>query len=554
MQDADPTLTAEAPPAGGIRRRPTGEPPPLPRKITQGTWWWLGGLFVVLVLWGIIASTRLGLWFNERDTSVLQPLVDLRTDGLTSVAEQVQRAGLWWVVPVVGWGTIIVLVVFRRWRHLLVFLVALVVAAQLAVGVSQLIARNRPVEVEILGWWEGFAHPSRPMASLCAVLAGAVLSLAPPGRARRLAMAGAGLVAAVFAAAQLYLAVEHPTDVLIGAVMGLAITIVAFRLLVPENIFPVTYRRGRTAHLDVSGARGRAIVRAVDEQLGVTVTNVEPFALEGSSGSTPLRLTVEEGPGTVFAKLQAQSHLRSDRWYKLGRTLRYGQLEDESRFQNVRRLVEREDYLLRLMRDAGVPCPEPYGVVEITPEREYLSVTEFLDGAVELTEADVDDDIVDQALTAVRTMWDAGLAHRDIKPANVMVRDGRVYLIDVAFGQLHASPWREAVDLSNMMLVLALRTDPERVLERARRQFSDDEIAEAFAASRGVTLPSELKRHIRDSGRDLLEEFRALVSHREPIRIQRWSLRRVLLTVWVVLLTVFGLAFVIGNLGNAGLT
>ena len=44
----------------------------------------------------------------------------------------------------------------------------------------------------------------------------------------------------------------------------------------------------------------------------------------------------------------------------------------------------------------------------------------------DITEADVDDDIVDQALTAVRTMWDAGLAHRDIKPANLMVRDGRV--------------------------------------------------------------------------------------------------------------------------------
>jgi hypothetical protein len=30
----------------------------------------------------------------------------------------------------------------------------------------------------------------------------------------------------------------------------------------------------------------------------------------------------------------------------------------------VRRLVEYEDHLLRLMRDAGLPTPRPYGFVE----------------------------------------------------------------------------------------------------------------------------------------------------------------------------------------------
>ena len=62
----------------------------------------------------------------------------------------------------------------------------------------------------------------------------------------------------------------------------------------------------------------------------------------------------------------------------------------------------------------------------------------------------------------VRRLWDAGLAHRDIKPANLLVRDGHVRLIDTAFTQVRPSPWREAVDLANMMLVLAVRTDPHR--------------------------------------------------------------------------------------------
>ena len=62
----------------------------------------------------------------------------------------------------------------------------------------------------------------------------------------------------------------------------------------------------------------------------------------------------------VFAKLYAQSHLRADRWYKWGRTVVYGTLEDEVRFTSVRRLVEYEDYIQRLMRDSGIPSAEPF--------------------------------------------------------------------------------------------------------------------------------------------------------------------------------------------------
>ena len=72
----------------------------------------------------------------------------------------------------------------------------------------------------------------------------------------------------------------------------------------------------------------------------------------------------------------------------------------------------------------------------------------------------------------VRRMWDAGLAHRDIKPANLMVRDGHLLVIDVAFAQVRPSPWREAVDLANMMLVLAVRTDAERVYRAGARRSS----------------------------------------------------------------------------------
>ena len=137
--------------------------------------------------------------------------------------------------------------------------------------------------------------------------------------------------------------------------------------------------------------------------------------------------------------------------------------------------------------------------------------------------------MIDQGLLLIRKLWDAGIAHRDIKPGNLMVRDGELLLIDVAFVQVRPSPWRQAVDLGNMMLVLAVRTDPERVYRRALRYFTPAELAEAFAATRGVASPTQLRAFMKRDPRDLLGEFRALAPPRQPIVLQRWSIRRVAL-------------------------
>jgi len=240
--------------------------------------------------------------------------------------------------------------------------------------------------------------------------------------------------------------------------------------------------------------------------------------------------------------------VRADRWYKLGRMILYGSLEDETSFQTVRRFVQYEDYTLRLMQDVKLPVPAPYGIVEITPEREYLIAMEFFDGAVEISEAEIDDTIIDEGLQLIRKMWDAGLAHRDIKPGNLMVRDGRMLLVDAFFVQVRPSPWRQAVDLGNMMLVLAVGSDAERVYRRALRYFSPEEIAEAFAATRGVASPTQVRMVVKKDGRDLLAQFRRLAPQRRLIAIQRWSVRRVALALGVLAVGLLAAGFTYGLL------
>ena len=212
----------------------------------------------------------------------------------------------------------------------------------------------------------------------------------------------------------------------------------------------------------------------------------------------------------------------------LGRTLLYGRLEDEKSFNTVRRLVQYEDYMLPADAGRVAPVPEPYGIVEITPEREYLLVTEFFDGAVEIGDVQVDDDLIDQGLeigggsgmpgpraatSSRRTSWcgRAGCCRSTRRSAS--------------FGRARGG--KRSI-CGSMLLVLALRSDPRQVYQRALAVFTVDEITEAFAATRGLTMPSQLRRLMRAQGRDLHAEFVALLpAPPRPIRIQRWSIRRV---------------------------
>jgi membrane-associated phospholipid phosphatase/tRNA A-37 threonylcarbamoyl transferase component Bud32 len=530
-------------------RRPSGEAPPLPRELGRS-----GRLFLILLAYFVIAAIGFLLFptveqfFERWDHTRQLWVVSHREPWLTNLSKLLNGLASAWSIRILRWAVILTLVLFRRWRHLFVFLAAIVVAEIVTYNSSLLIARPRPLGIPILAGWDGYSMPSRPVAGLAVTALGLAYAIVVPGGPRSIAkwVIGAGVIAVGLA--RVYLGVDHPSDAVAGAVFGIAVAVAMFRWFTPNDVFPVSYRRGKAAHLDVSGRRGQAIVSAIRDQLGLTVLDVKPVGLEASGGSTPLRIKVardRSGPERyVFAKLYAKSHVRADRWYKLGRTILYGALEDETPFQSVRRFVEYEDYTLRILFELGAPTPKPYGIVEITPEREYMIVMEFFEGAVEIGEAEIDDAVIEQGIALIRMLWDAGLAHRDIKPANLMVRDSELKLIDVFFVQVRPSPWRQAVDLANMMLVLALRSDAERVYRAALRSFTQDDIAEAFAATRGVASPTQLRNELKRDGRDLLERFRSFVPEREPISIQRWSLRRVVLTVAVA----FGAFLAVGTI------
>jgi hypothetical protein len=523
-----------------VRRRPSGEPPPLPREDRWTRWVWvLAGVLLLGAALNVLVRTTDVV--QAADQAVLSFIAEARTSALTDAAKLVALLTTFTAVMTLRIATVVVLVVYRRFRHLAVFLATLVVTDWVVVRLL-FVELPRPT-VPVLVDADEYAFPSKSISALAITLYATNFVLAPRGRGRNRLRAGCTAGLALLVLADLYLAADHLSGMLYAVLLAPCVVAVAFRWLVPEEGFPISYRRrGSAAHLDLGGERCAAIVCAMADQLGLTVTEVKEFGLEGSGGSSPLRMTLQDG-SRVFGKIYSTSHERADRWYRFGRTILYGQLEDETPIGSVRRLAAYEDYALRLLADHGVRVARTYGLVELTPNQEYMLVTEFFGNARNLGDSQIDDVVIDEGLGMVRTFWDIGVAHRDIKPANLMVRDGHLQLVDVSGLEVRPSPWRQAVDLSNMLLTLALRTDPERVYARATRVFTPGEIAEACASAVGLTIPTELQAKMKADGRPLLDRFRQLAPPRDRISIQRWSAQRLALTAAAALgtLTLVGL-------------
>ena len=310
------------------RRRPSGEPPPLPRPLRTSGKLMLAYMGLILILLLIVGPAGLDVALDRWDTAVLRWIATFRTPAVTTVMQGIAAVlGSTWLLAIFRWSSLLTLVVLKRFRHLFVFFGSILAVGLVTTSISMVAARARPFGVSNLGDWFGASLPSRPVSAFMVTILGITYSFFVQGRPRNLAKIGVRVLVVALVLSRLYRGIDHPLDVIMAAALGAGITVVAFRLLAPNEVFPVTYRRGRSAHLDVGGERGDAIRRALEQQLGIAVLEMKPFGLAGSGGSTPLRLRVAGEPDFyLFAKLYAQNHLRADRWYKLGRTLLYGRL------------------------------------------------------------------------------------------------------------------------------------------------------------------------------------------------------------------------------------
>ena len=183
---------------------------------------------------------------------MLDGFADLRTRAVTPIVEALDSLGSEWTTRVLHWGMLAVLVAFARWRHLVVGLAAILSGVFIARSLAGSI--DRVPMVDSIGTPASAPMPSLPVAALAITLVGARYALLPKGKLRNGWFAVSALAMRLLALSRIYLGFEHPTDVAVGAVVGVGL--LAFRLFVPAAIFPISYQRKSSAHLSVR-ARAR---------------------------------------------------------------------------------------------------------------------------------------------------------------------------------------------------------------------------------------------------------------------------------------------------------
>ena len=109
------------------RRRPTGEPPPLPHPVAITTTAWLALAATGLAGAFVVAQRTSWLRVDDRaGTWVLRQLAVIRAPWLTEVANGINVAGSGWGASALGLSVVALAIAFRRWRHLAVFVGGLI--------------------------------------------------------------------------------------------------------------------------------------------------------------------------------------------------------------------------------------------------------------------------------------------------------------------------------------------------------------------------------------------------------------------------------------------
>jgi hypothetical protein len=120
------------------------------------------------------------------DDAVVGWLAGLVGPGLVGALRGLARVGSWWVLYPLMSGLVLVLLVLRRWPHLIIWWVVAQVASLLTVGLMAVTQRPRPFGVELQTSWGGWALPSIPVTYLTAGLMAVLYTLVPEGRWRNL--------------------------------------------------------------------------------------------------------------------------------------------------------------------------------------------------------------------------------------------------------------------------------------------------------------------------------------------------------------------------------
>src|SRR5688572_21038441 len=125
-----------------IRRRPSGEAPPLPRELGRtGKFWLFMAVSLIATLIGVVLFDPLQHFFERWEAAILRWFASWRSQQVIDIMTLVALLTSRWVIRSLRWVTIAALIVVKRWRHLLVFIGACFFEGALSYLLAQWLAR-----------------------------------------------------------------------------------------------------------------------------------------------------------------------------------------------------------------------------------------------------------------------------------------------------------------------------------------------------------------------------------------------------------------------------
>ena len=172
------------------------------------------------------------------DDTIVRWMSDIDLPGIHGIARAVSYASSWWVIEITVWAFTVALIVFRRWRHLLIYLLVSQVAQMVHARLSDLTTQPRPFGVPLRGSWGGWSMPSFQMLSLAGLSVIALYTLVPAGQPRNRLKWVVAVIVILVALARLYLGVDSPSAIVVGVLIGVSFALTAFRYFAPSEVFP----------------------------------------------------------------------------------------------------------------------------------------------------------------------------------------------------------------------------------------------------------------------------------------------------------------------------
>src|SRR5829696_6216316 len=197
---ADRVTRTAAPASQAVGRgRPTGEPPPLPHHLqTSGVRWLVATVVLMVATLAVFGRGMRGLAVDVTvaDAAVVRWLGGIDLPGFRGLLRGLAGLSSWWVLNIVSYTLVLTLLVLRRIRHVVIWLVLATLLALIEVILGQVAQRPRPFGVEIREGWGGWAMPSLQITFFSAGLVTLLYTMVPEGRWRN---AGKWIVTALIA-------------------------------------------------------------------------------------------------------------------------------------------------------------------------------------------------------------------------------------------------------------------------------------------------------------------------------------------------------------------